>query len=51
VLKKNTDMFVEKCTAWRDISSRQIRVLEVCFKEESQCGPLRECLANLQPPK
>jgi len=47
VLRKNTEMFVEKCTGWRDISSRQVRVLEVCFKEEQQCGPLRDCLGYL----
>jgi hypothetical protein len=29
------------------MSSRQVRVLEVCDREESQCGPLTECLANL----
>lgn len=47
VLRKNTEMFVDKCTGWRDISSRQVRVLEVCFKEEQQCGPLRDCLGYL----
>jgi hypothetical protein len=49
VLEKNTDDFIDKCTGWRDMSSRQLRVLEVCFKEETDCGPLRACLANLQP--
>ena len=49
VLKKNTEVFVEKCTGWRDMSSRQVRVLEVCFQQETQCGPLRECLKNLEP--
>ena len=48
VLAKNTDLFVEKCTGWRDMSSRQLRVLEVCFAQESECGPLRACLENLQ---
>ena len=34
-------------------SSRQVRVLEVCHKEEVECEPLLDCLANLnkQPAK
>lgn len=48
ILRKNTDLFIEKCAVWRDISSRQVRVLEVCFKAELQCSALRDCLANLQ---
>ncbi len=28
-------------------SSRQVRVLEVCFREETACGPLVECLDHL----
>lgn len=31
-------------------SSRQLRVLEVCFKEETACGPLLDCLENLNAP-
>lgn len=49
VLRKNTEEFVEKCESWRDMSSRQVRVLEVCDREETQCGPLRNCLEHLQP--
>jgi hypothetical protein len=30
------------------MSSRQVRVLEVCFKQETECGPLTECLKNLE---
>jgi hypothetical protein len=30
-----------------EMSSRQVRVLEVCFKEESACGPLLSCLEHL----
>ena len=37
-----------KCKAKRDYSSRQIRVLEVCPEEETECAPLLECLQNLQ---
>lgn len=49
ILRRHTALFIDKCTSWRDISSRQVRVLEVCFNAESQCGPLRDCLGNLQP--
>jgi hypothetical protein len=48
VLKKNTEEFIESCekpkTAY---SSRQIRVLEVCPKEELECEPMIACLDNL----
>jgi hypothetical protein len=30
-------------------SSRQVRVLEVCLREEHDCDPLTQCLQNLQP--
>jgi hypothetical protein len=33
------------------MSSRQVRVLEVCFREESECGPLEACLQNLEATK
>ena len=29
------------------VSSRQVRVLEVCFKEETECDPLLDCLGHL----
>jgi hypothetical protein len=41
--------------AWRKkcrqgyMSSRQVRVLEVCFREETECAPLEGCLAHLKP--
>lgn len=31
------------------MSSRQIRVLEVCHREESECAPLEACLRHLAP--
>jgi hypothetical protein len=31
------------------MSSRQVRVLEVCFRAETACAPLEACLANLNP--
>ena len=48
VQSKNTQQFVDKCEA-SQMSSRQVRVLEVCFKQAPDCGELRRCLANLQP--
>lgn len=45
ILRKNTEEFVKKCEV--PMSSRQVRVLEVCFKEEDQCGPLMDCLNHL----
>jgi hypothetical protein len=46
IQRKNTEEFLKACkgTAY---SSRQIRVLEVCFHEEPRCGPLLDCLGHL----
>jgi len=30
------------------MSSRQVRVLEVCYREETACAPLVDCLGHLQ---
>jgi hypothetical protein len=38
--------WLAKCKGAR-YSSRQIRVLEVCFREETECGPLVACLDHL----
>lgn len=46
VQRKNTDEFVTKCSA-ATYSSRQVRVLEVCQREETQCEPMLACLDNL----
>jgi hypothetical protein len=46
VQKKNTEEFIDACRK-SDYSSRQVRVLEVCQKEETECGPLLSCLDNL----
>ncbi len=48
VQRKNTEEFEKKCKV--DMSSRQVRVLEVCFKEESECAPLLDCLSHLNEP-
>lgn len=31
------------------MSSRQVRVYEVCFEAETECGPLAACLENAAP--
>lgn len=46
VVKKNSEEFVKDCSG-HDYSSRQVRVLEVCQKEETECEPLLACLDNL----
>lgn len=52
ILDKNTEEFVKKCNV-PSMSSRQVRVLEVCSKEEAECAPLLDCLSHLddQPAK
>ena len=45
VLSKNTEKFLEQCKV--PMSSRQVRVLEICFKEEAECAPLLDCLTHL----
>ena len=47
---KHRQEFLKECKG-SQMSSRQVRVLEVCFREEKQCGPLAECLTNLTPTK
>jgi hypothetical protein len=49
VQRKHTDEFIKECTA-RPLSSRQVRVLEVCHHEEPECAPLIDCLAHLNAP-
>ncbi|MEJ7602764.1 MAG: hypothetical protein WKG01_33055 [Kofleriaceae bacterium] len=46
IQKKNTEEFVTKCNV-PDMSSRQVRVLEVCVREEAACGPFLACLDHL----
>jgi len=48
VIRKNTEVYVEKCKK-AEMSSRQVRVMEVCMKEETACGPWQACIANMQP--
>jgi hypothetical protein len=42
--------FLKECKG-SSMSSRQVRVLEVCYREEKDCDPLAECLKNLEPAK
>lgn len=48
LLAKHKVEFLAQCKG-SSMSSRQVRVLEVCDKEESACEPLAECLKNLEP--
>ncbi len=44
----HTREFVKSCKA-QSLSSRQVRVYEVCMREETECGPLTACLENASP--
>jgi hypothetical protein len=50
VQSKNTAEFLKACKA-SSYSSRQVRVLEVCFREETRCAPLIDCLGHLNDPR
>ena len=43
---KLTARWLSDCKGAR-YSSRQVRVLEVCFREETECDPLLQCLEHL----
>jgi hypothetical protein len=45
ILRKNTAEAKKACKV--QLSSRQVRVLEVCMKEETECGPLQDCLGHI----
>jgi hypothetical protein len=49
VQKGLADKWMKDCRV--EMSSRQVRVLEVCFREEQECGPLVSCLEHLNPKK
>jgi predicted small lipoprotein YifL len=46
--KIHTREFVKSCKA-QTMSSRQVRVYEVCMREETECGALTACLENASP--
>ena len=45
---KHTEEFVAECKR-QQLSSRQVRVYEVCVAEEHECEPLLACLDNVNP--
>jgi len=49
IVKKNTEEAKKACKV--EMSSRQVRVLEVCMKEETECGPLQDCLGHINDGK
>lgn len=48
VRAKNTEEFERQCEG-SQMSSRQVRVLEVCYRQAPACDELRACLENLKP--
>ncbi|MBL8621157.1 MAG: hypothetical protein JNK64_07630 [Myxococcales bacterium] len=44
----HTRKFVEQCQS-QALSSRQVRVYEVCLREETECEPLIACLDHAAP--
>lgn len=44
----HTREFVKSCRT-QSLSSRQVRVYEVCLREETACDPLIACLDNASP--
>lgn len=44
----HTEEFIGECKR-QQLSSRQVRVYEVCLAEESECEPLVACLDNVNP--
>lgn len=44
----HTRKFVEECQG-QTLSSRQVRVYEVCLREETECEPLIGCLDHARP--
>lgn len=45
----HTEEFIKECTH-AQMSSRQVRVYEVCAREETECEPLLACLDNANAP-
>ena len=44
----HTEEFIRECKR-QQLSSRQVRVYEVCVAEETECEPLVACLDNVRP--
>jgi hypothetical protein len=45
---EHTAKIIDECKK-QQMSSRQVRVYEVCMREESECAPLLACLDNAKP--
>jgi hypothetical protein len=45
---EHTKLIVDKCRK-QQMSSRQLRVYEVCLREERECAPLIDCLEHSKP--
>jgi len=50
LLNAHKQKFLKECKG-SAMSSRQVRVLEVCDREETECDPLADCLKHLEPEK
>jgi len=50
VQQKNSEKFAEKCRK-QALNSYQVRVYEVCMREEPDCGPLYQCLEHIHDPQ
>jgi hypothetical protein len=48
IVRALTDKYTSECRS-KPLSSRQVRVMEVCMREETECGPWESCIANMQP--
>lgn len=46
IQQRNTEEFERACKK-AQYSSRQVRVLEVCLREETECAALLDCLGHL----
>jgi hypothetical protein len=49
VQAKNTEVFVDKCKK-QHLNSYQVRVYEVCMREETDCDPMLACLQHVHDP-
>lgn len=49
VQAKNTEVFVDKCKK-QHLNSYQVRVYEVCMRQERDCDPMLQCLQHVRDP-
>jgi hypothetical protein len=48
VVRALGDKYIAECRH-EQLSSRQVRVMEVCMREETECAAWQSCIANMQP--